>query len=138
MDSWLLQEYFPGSTGQPTLSDLEISSVSTHRTSSGSWIFRQYRPFNAFVSLDNGMNAIRTILRWMTCHAFGTIVPRKKLSALSEFARKCIVRVIYSSNSPSHRHQTSQLRQIVIRRYDVGRFGTKPVNRFWSMGGSIR
>ena len=80
-----------GSTGQPTLSDLEISSVLrliVQVLARG--FFGAYTFFNAFVSLDNGMRMQYVqFLGIDVDSAFGTIVPRKKLSALSEFARKC-------------------------------------------------
>ena len=80
-----------GSTGQPTLSDLEISSVFrliVQVLARG--FFGAYTFFNSFVSLDNGMRMQYVqFLGIDVDSAFGTIVPRKKLNALSEFARKC-------------------------------------------------
>ena len=119
-----------GTTGQPTLSDLEFSSVLRliiQVLARG--FFGAYTFFNAFVSLDNGMRMQYVqFLGIDVDSAFGTIVPRKKLSALSEFARKCTCVYIHSStspwkspsHSPSHSpyqltQKTFQSRRIVIR-----------------------
>ena len=87
----LFAVYIIVKSGQPSLMDLEVSSVLrlvAHVLLRG--LFGTYAFYNSFVSLDSGMRL--QYVRFLGIDvdsAFGSIIPRKELGVLGSYARKC-------------------------------------------------